>query len=142
MCPLSMQTAYFTLRELSCIWTISWCLDKKWYCSSPQKRDKKLVKKLSTGAFIANLWKTVGKTYLICSFIDTRNIFSIHQSGFRISNSCVHQLISIVHDIYNAFDANPSLEVRAISLKHLIGCGIKVYYIKLNACVYMEIFLN
>ena len=28
----------------------------------------------------------------------------------------MHQLISIVHDIYNAFDANPSLEVRGVFL--------------------------
>ena len=28
----------------------------------------------------------------------------------------VHQLISIVHDIYNAFDANPSLEVTGVFL--------------------------
>ena len=28
----------------------------------------------------------------------------------------VHQLISIVHNIYNAFDANPSLEARGVFL--------------------------
>ena len=45
----------------------------------------------------------------IFNFIDTRNMFSVYQSGFRPSDFCVHQLISIVYDIYNAFDANPSL---------------------------------
>ena len=29
---------------------------------------------------------------------------------------CVHQLISITHDIYKAFDADPSLEVRGVFL--------------------------
>ena len=43
-------------------------------------------------------------------------MLSIHQSGFRPGDSCVHQLISIVHKIYNAFDANPSLEVRGVFL--------------------------
>ena len=38
------------------------------------------------------------------------------QSGFRPGDSCVHQLISIVHEIYNAFDANPSLKVRGVFL--------------------------
>ena len=52
----------------------------------------------------------------ILNFIDTRNMLSVHQSGFRPGDSCVHQLISIVHDIYNAFDANPSLEVRGVFL--------------------------
>ena len=52
----------------------------------------------------------------IFNFIDTRNMLSVHQSGFRPGDSCVHQLISIFHDIYNAFDANPSLEVRGVFL--------------------------
>ena len=43
-------------------------------------------------------------------------MLSIHQSEFRPGDSCVHQLISIVHYIYNAFDANPSLEVRGVFL--------------------------
>ena len=38
----------------------------------------------------------------------------VHLSGFRPDDSLVHQLISIVHDIYNAFDANPSLEILPI----------------------------
>ena len=52
----------------------------------------------------------------IFNFIDTRNMLSVHQSGFRPGDSCVHQLISIVHEIYSAFDANPSLEVRGVFL--------------------------
>ena len=43
-------------------------------------------------------------------------MLSVHQSGFRPGDSCVHELISIVHEIYNAFDANPSLEVRGVFL--------------------------
>ena len=27
-------------------------------------------------------------------------------------DSCIHQLISVTHEIYDSFDANPSLEVR------------------------------
>ena len=29
-------------------------------------------------------------------------------------DSCIHQLISITHEIYASFDANPSLEVRSV----------------------------
>ena len=53
---------------------------------------------------------------LVFNFIDTRNMLSVHQSGFRRGDSCVHQLISIVHDIYNTFDANRSLEVTGVFL--------------------------
>ena len=34
-----------------------------------------------------------------------------HQSGFRPNDSCVYQLISIVHNIYPYLDHNPSLEI-------------------------------
>ena len=50
------------------------------------------------------------------NFIDTRNILSVHQSGFRPSNSIMHHIISVVHDICNVFDASPSLEVRGVFL--------------------------
>ena len=43
-------------------------------------------------------------------------MLSVHQSGIHPGDSCVHQLISIVHDIYNAFHTNPSLEVRGVFL--------------------------
>ena len=43
-------------------------------------------------------------------------MLSVHQSGFRPDDSRVRQLISAVHEIYNAFDANPSLEVRDVFL--------------------------
>ena len=35
-----------------------------------------------------------------------------HQSGFRPNDSCIYQLILIVHSICADFDHNPSLEVR------------------------------
>ena len=34
------------------------------------------------------------------------------QSGFRPNDSCINQLISITHNIYLAFDTNPSLGIR------------------------------
>ena len=52
----------------------------------------------------------------IFTFIDTRNMLSAHQLGFCPSDFCVDQFISIAYDIYNAFDPNPSLEVRGIFL--------------------------
>ena len=43
-------------------------------------------------------------------------MLSVHQPGLRPGDSCVHQVIPIVHEIYNDFDANPSLEVRGVFL--------------------------
>ena len=39
-----------------------------------------------------------------------------NQSGFRPSDSCINQLIAITHEIFEAFDCNPSLEVRSVFL--------------------------
>ena len=52
----------------------------------------------------------------IYDFIDKNNLFNNNQSGLRPSDSCIHQLIAITHNIFSAFDANPSLEVRGVFL--------------------------
>ena len=39
-----------------------------------------------------------------------------NQSGFMPGDSCIRQLISVTHEIYASFDANPSLEVRGVFL--------------------------
>ena len=39
-----------------------------------------------------------------------------NQSGFRTSDSCINQLLAITHEIFEAFDCNPSLEVRSVFL--------------------------
>ena len=46
-------------------------------------------------------------------FLEESYLLSPHQSGFRSSDSCQSQLLSIVHDIYASFDQLPTLEVRA-----------------------------
>ena len=48
--------------------------------------------------------------------LNNNNLLHSNQSGFRAGDSCVHQLISVTHDIYKAFDANPSLEVKGVFL--------------------------
>ena len=37
-----------------------------------------------------------------------------NQSGFPTSDSCINQLLAITHEIFEAFDCNPSLEVRSV----------------------------
>ena len=70
----------------------------------------------------------------ILNFIDTRNMLSAHQSRFRLGDSCVHQFILIVYDIYNDIDANLSLEMRGVFLdiSKAFDKVIKVYYVKSN----------
>ena len=47
-------------------------------------------------------------------FLTENNLFSPNQSGFRSGDSCVNQLISINHEIENAF--YKGLEVNGIFL--------------------------
>ena len=58
------------------------------------------------------------------------------QSGFRPNDSFINQLISITDNIYRAFDANSSLEVRCVFFqiyqKHLTKSNMKVFYTNLK----------
>ena len=45
-------------------------------------------------------------------FLDKNSLLNSNQSGFRPNDSSIHQLIVMTHDIFTAFNSNPSLEVR------------------------------
>ena len=47
---------------------------------------------------------------------EDKNPLSKHQSGFRPGNSCIYQLIAIVHDIFSSFHSNLTLESRGVFL--------------------------
>ena len=49
---------------------------------------------------------------LVLLYLKNNELLTPHQSGFHPNNSCISQLISIVHNIYAQFDHNPSLEAR------------------------------
>ena len=103
-----------------------------------KKGEKQLIKNYRPVYLLPICGKLMEKLMFnsIFNFIDTRNMFSVHQSGFHPGNSCVHQLISIVHELYNTFYANPSLEMRGVFLyisKAFDNVWIKVYRINLSA---------
>ena len=50
------------------------------------------------------------------SFFEDHTLLNPCQSGFKKNDSCINQLVSITHEIYSAFDCNPSLEVRGVFL--------------------------
>ena len=54
---------------------------------------------------------------LLFKYLDDNNLFTSNWSGFQPGDSCIHQLLSITHEIYKAFDANSLLDVRGIFLK-------------------------
>ena len=57
--------------------------------------------------------------YLKDSFndlLEENKLLSEHQSGFCSHDSCISQLLPIVHKVYSSFDAYPALETRGILL--------------------------
>ena len=48
--------------------------------------------------------------------LNSNELLDPNQSGFRPGDSTINQLISIVHTISEAFDCNPTLEVRSVYL--------------------------
>ena len=86
--------------------------------SNLQRGDKQLIENNRP----VSLFPVCGKIFerlifnsLFNYFIEN-NLLSPHQSGFIPGDSCVQQLISITHEIYNAFYYDPSLEVRGVFL--------------------------
>ena len=83
-----------------------------------KKGDKSLVKNYRP----VSLLPIFGKIFEKCiydklySYFEANNLFAKCQSGFRKGDSCTSQLLAIVHDIYNSFDANPSVDTRGIFL--------------------------
>ena len=52
----------------------------------------------------------------IYDFVLKQELLNPNQSGFRLSNSCINQLLAITNEIFEAFDCNPPLEVRSVFL--------------------------
>ena len=79
--------------------------------------NKKVDKQLIENYKPVSLLPICGKIFERLIFNSLHNYFiennflSPHQSDFIPGDSPVQQLISVTHEIYNAFDCNPSLEV-------------------------------
>ena len=87
-------------------------------CPVHKKMANKLLKSpelfhccLQLGKYLENLLLNFFFQYLV-----EQKLPSEHQSGFRPNDSCTNQLLSIVHNIHAAFDADPTLEVRGVFL--------------------------
>ena len=50
------------------------------------------------------------------AFLLNEQLLNPNQFGFRPSDSCINQLLSITHEIFRFFDTTPPLEVRSVFL--------------------------
>ena len=73
-------------------------------------------------------------------FFIENDLILLNQSGFKPGDSCINQLLFIIHDIYKSFDC--VYEVRGVFLifrKCLTKCGMMVSYLNWNKMAYLEI---
>ena len=50
------------------------------------------------------------------NYFQSNRLFTPSQSGFLPDDSCIAQLLSIIHEIQAAFDENPTVDVRRVFL--------------------------
>ena len=83
-----------------------------------KKNDKRLVNNYGPISLLPVFGKIFDKIIFnkIYNYLSEENLLNPNQSGFRPSDSCMNQLLAITHEIFEAFDCNPSLEVRSVFL--------------------------
>ena len=83
-----------------------------------KKNDKQLVKNYRPISLLPIFGKIFEKIIFdrLYNFLLQEELLNPNQFGFRPSDSCVNQLTAITHEIFEAFDCNPSLEVRSVFL--------------------------
>ena len=83
-----------------------------------KKNDKRLVNNYRPISLLPIFGKIFEKIIFnkIYNYLSKENLLNPNQSGFRPSDSCMNQLLAITHKIFEAFDCNPSLEVRSVFL--------------------------
>ena len=75
----------------------------------------------------------------VYKYLEEHKLLSVDQSGFPANHSCVNQLLSIVHNIYSAFDVYPTLEssgVFWICPRLLIKYGMRDLFLNLSQWVF------
>ena len=83
-----------------------------------KKNDKQLIQNYRPISFLPIFGKIFEKVVFnrIYNFLLNERLLNPNQSGFRPSDSCINQLLAIIHEIFESFDCNPSLEVRLVFL--------------------------
>ena len=114
---LKPLTILFENSTSSCCYPDIW--KKSHIIPAHKKNDKRLVNNYQP---ISLLYTLFGKKFekiifnRIYDFLLKEELLNPNQSGFRPSDSCINQLLAITHQIFEAFDCNPLLEIRSVFL--------------------------
>ena len=83
-----------------------------------KKEDKNLLKNyrpISLLPIFSKIFERIIYNSLFNHFQSSKR-FTSSQSGFLPGDSCIAQLLSIIHEIQTAFDNNPTVDVRSLFL--------------------------
>ena len=83
-----------------------------------KREDKMLVKNyrpISLLPIFGKMFERVTYNSLF-NYFQSNRLFTPSQSGFLPGDSCIAQLLSIIHEIQTAFDENPTVDVRGVFL--------------------------
>ena len=83
-----------------------------------KKNDKQLLKNYRPISLLPIFGKIFEKIIFnkICHVLLKERLLNPNQSGFRQFDSCINQLLAITHEIFEAFNCNPSLDIRSVFL--------------------------
>ena len=83
-----------------------------------KKEDKTLIKNYRPISLLPIFGKIFERVIYnsIFNYFVSNKLFTPSQSGFLPGDSCIAQLLSIIHEIQMAFDENPAVDVRGIFL--------------------------
>ena len=73
-----------------------------------KKGDKQIIKNYRAVSLLPICSKIFEKIIFnpLFKYLEDHKLRSCNQSGFLPDDSCEHQLLSIIHEIYKSFDAN------------------------------------
>ena len=97
-----------------------------------KKEGKNLIKNyrpVSLLPVFSKIYERVIYNALFNYFKDNK-LFTPSQSGFLPGNSCIAQLLSVIHEIQTAFDSSPAVDVRGVFLD-ISRAFDKVWHIRL-----------
>ena len=82
-----------------------------------KKSNNQLVNNYQPISFLPICGKIIFKNISfnkIYNLLSEEGLLNPNQSGFRSGNYCTNHLLAIIHEIFEGFDYNPSLEVRSV----------------------------
>ena len=112
-----------------------------------KKENKNVVKNYWPISLLQIFGKTFEKVIFkdLFNYFHKNELFTKCQSGFLPDDSCISQLLSVVHDINSSFDCGPTQDVRGIFLdipKTFDKVWQKRILFKLKTCGVKGDFLN